>query len=495
MINRSFTASVFLVAITLLFVIQIIIRSISDTNHDVAWCFYLAKNMANGKELYRDIIEVNPPLVFWQALLINYVGNTLGLSIEIAFNSVCFLLTALALGLVNRYLTLIGSAIEPRRYLFITFVATGLLFFPGFNFGQREHLLVLQFLPWLVLRAARIHGVKVSMPEAIVVGLLAASGIALKPHSLLAPLAVEAALFFFHRNWRNIFAVENLSASIAIIFYVLSIAFLTPDFMRLIIELGVKAYVPFYGFSVSDIIFRSLPILGSIIIAILLNTQYGTADRPLAVAAIFASIGFLISYYIQAKGFFYQLLPATVFAAIGGATILFRLSLRETKNLLLRKVSLVALLFAINIHGQFYPSTAPLFEKIIAENNPSSHTIFIATTNVSKAFPLVNRNNFIWASRFPAQWLTPYVSTKWTSGPLPDDGIVRHDLDWTVTDFIQFKPDIVIIDVSNRQKYVPKGTFDYLAFWSMDIRFSKFWQNYTLKSTQYGYAIYSRNLS
>jgi hypothetical protein len=494
MTNRTFTqASAFLVVLVLLFMIQILIRFNSEINHDVAWIFYTAKSIANGKVLYRDIIEVNPPLIFWQCLIIFYVSNFLGFNIEIVFNTVCLLLTALALNLANRYIVLTGIAADSQRRFFITFVATGLLFFPGFNFGQREHLLVLLFLPWLVLRATRIHSLKVSMPEAIVVGALAATGIALKPHSLLAPMAVEAALFFLHRNWRNVFTVENLSASVTIICYIGGIAFLTPEFMFSILELGVRAYIPLYGTGFISVIVLSLPVLGTIIISIVLNIRFDTADKALAVAFISASIGFLISYYIQAKGYLYQILPATVFAATGGAAILFRLSLAETKTVLLRKISLVALLFTIHIHQQFYLSKAPLFEKLITETASSSQTIFIASTNVSKSFPLVNRNNFVWASRFPAQWLTPYVSTKWVSGPIPDDEIVRQALVWVVSDLIEFQPDIVMIDVCNQQNYVPNGFFDYLAFWKLDPRFSRFWKDYNLKSTQYGFAIYTRN--
>ena len=39
-------------------------RSISD----VAWQLWIARRMHAGANLYRDIIETNPPLWFWMAL-------------------------------------------------------------------------------------------------------------------------------------------------------------------------------------------------------------------------------------------------------------------------------------------------------------------------------------------------------------------------------------------------------------------------------------------
>jgi hypothetical protein len=129
---------------------------------------------------------------------------------------------------------------------------------------------------------------------------------------------------------------------------------------------------------------------------------------------------------------------------------------------------------------------------MIDRYRPAGRSVFIATTYVYKGFPLVLKRNIVWASRFPAQWLAPYVASKWQAGPLPDDAIITYALDAAVTDFAQFHPDIVIVDVSNEQIYVPGGHFDFLKFWAMDARFAAIWRGYELRGTDNGYEIYTR---
>jgi hypothetical protein len=61
-LNKALRPSVPLVLIAILFVCQIAIRLRSDLIYDAAWFLYVAQGLLDGGELYRDFVEVNPPL-------------------------------------------------------------------------------------------------------------------------------------------------------------------------------------------------------------------------------------------------------------------------------------------------------------------------------------------------------------------------------------------------------------------------------------------------
>lgn len=483
--------------IAVLFVIQAIIRFRSDMNHDTAWYIYVADAMLQGKHLYADFLEVNPPLGIWLTVPIVWLANLAGLNSIPATYGILFALTVVSLLLVNRYLRLLGDVPDAARAVLCVFIAAVLLFMPAMDFAEREHLMVLLFLPWPFLRLARSRGAQFGLAEASLVGLMAAMAICIKPQSLLAPLGVELVLLLRFRNFRGLFVVENIAAATFALLYGFAIIFFEPNFLETILPLGVVAYVPFYGYANSTIWLFGLH---SVLLAAFAVFLWQRTEGPLAdVTAVLgaAAFGFILSYFIQYKGFHYQILPARIFsamacaAAVSGivAQVPFARWLPVTKFLVGMSVLTVAVDFGFQ--RQVYPENRKLLDVGIARYAPGARSIFIASTRVSHGFPFTLNRNLIWASRFPTLWLTPYVASKWQAGILPPDDVVVRALDWTVSDLVTFHPDIVFIDENSDQLYVPGGRFDYLKFWTNDPRFELFWAGYEHRASMNGFAVYT----
>jgi len=483
-----------LLAIAALFAAQIAIRFASDLNHDTAWYLYVATGLLDGKELYRDFVEVNLPLAMWLTVPVSWAARLLGLDAVPVLYAAFLLLTGLALLAAWRYAGLIPQLAGGGRLALLVAAAAVLLFAPGGDFGQREQLIVLAILPWLLLRAAGAEGARAGFWERAAVGVVAGAGICVKPHGVLAPLAVELALRLRGRDWRPLFAAENLAAAGVAAIYVVAVLVFAPAYFTAMVELGVKAYMPFYGGDAGFIAVGSLPGIAALVIA---ATMIGLADgggnRDLPLAMLAAALGFLASYFVQNKGYSYQLLPAQTFAALAAAAAFAVIvpagRLPFARRLLATVMAGIAL--AISYRPQTYVSQGAGFELLIDKYRPQARSIFIATTNVYGGFPLVTRRGFVWASRFPAQWLAPYVGSKWQDGPLPGDAIVAYALEAAVGDLAQFRPDIVMVDVSRQQTYVPGAYFDYVKFWSNDPRFAAVWKDYELRGRQDGYEIYT----
>lgn len=60
-------------------------------NHDVAWYLHGAKKMVNGFVLYKDIVDVNPPLIFFVNLPPAWLAELLGV-FEVSLLYIYFLL-------------------------------------------------------------------------------------------------------------------------------------------------------------------------------------------------------------------------------------------------------------------------------------------------------------------------------------------------------------------------------------------------------------------
>jgi hypothetical protein len=354
--------------------------------------------------------------------------------------------------------------------------------------------MLLLFLPWLFLRAIPNASSQTIFFERIFIGIMAGAAICIKPQSIFAPLLVELFVFSRNRNLRSFVSVENVSATLFAFFYGVSILLFAPKFLIEMLTLGSKAYVPFYGYPLYVIVFYARWTIPAVIVAYVIRNRLAMlkADTRFVDCLLAAALGFTLSYFVQMKGFGYQIVPADIlasFASAVAAVLLWRVERKMSIHILGAICIPVLLLWAT---PQTYVNQFKALDSIMARNAPQAKSLFIASTRLGDGFPYVQQRNLVWASRLPTQWLTPYIDSKWHESVAPQDKIVLDTLEWTVTDIIDFKPDIVMIDVSTDQIYVESGKFEYVKFWQNDKRFAEVWNNYKFRETISGLDIFTR---
>jgi 4-amino-4-deoxy-L-arabinose transferase-like glycosyltransferase len=172
--------------------------------HDVAWLFFVAKNLVAGERQYGDIAEENPPLILWLYSVPAWFASALDLSGIVCLRLFILLAAALFLYLTNRVLEqLFDPESSVCRHVLIAALGYLLTVFPDASFSQREHLIAMCLAPYTAAVAVRLcRGCRDSIDPllAILVGISAGLAVSLKPVFLVAILLPEIGLLWKERS-------------------------------------------------------------------------------------------------------------------------------------------------------------------------------------------------------------------------------------------------------------------------------------------------------
>ena len=156
-------------------------------NHDVAAILSFSQRWLGGERLYTDLIDVNPPLIFVLNLIPAGIASWTQLDAIEALRVCVFGYGAFAGWLAFRVRDRACEGVAER--LFVDVLPALFLLAAGYDFGQREHLMALGALPYLLCAARRATGER---PRGrVAAALLASVAFALKPHFLAIPALVE----------------------------------------------------------------------------------------------------------------------------------------------------------------------------------------------------------------------------------------------------------------------------------------------------------------
>lgn len=171
-------------------------------NHDVAAILDVSARWVNGERLYVEVIDENLPLTFVVHALPVLTSKILPGDPSFWFTAWVVAGIFASFWACRRLVKLVPSAdhalteaLLPPVLLFLFTVL------PNEHFGQREHILFVACAPYMIASMARAEGVKLGRGSSIAIGLVAGVALAMKPHYLAIPAALELYLLF-RRGWR-----------------------------------------------------------------------------------------------------------------------------------------------------------------------------------------------------------------------------------------------------------------------------------------------------
>jgi hypothetical protein len=304
-------------------------------NPDGAAYLQCAALMLKGYIPYVDFVEINPPLIYYVNIPPVFLARFLGTNEPLVFH---LMVAALAIFSTTAVGLLLYRFSPDQSISSCVFTMAAWLAFSVFTmtiggFGQREHIFILAYVPWLYCREARHRGKVVPKGFALLLGLTAGPFVLLKPHFCVLLIALEAWMLYRSRCFTVLLAPELIAVVAWGLVYAGHFAVI-PSAMR---EAFFFQVVPFvaanydaYDCPTKRLLLSGLPPFGLLapvllaiaLAALALNKRISLVrNQQIGMLALGTLLGLAV-FAFQHKGWPYHLFPAIGMADLLISTLL-----------------------------------------------------------------------------------------------------------------------------------------------------------------------------
>lgn len=446
-----------------------LLRLTASVDSDVISQLWIAHQINGGATLYRDIIEVNPPLWFWMARPVDGAAALLHVRAEHLLVLAIGCIAALSLVATDR---LLGSTTPLRRAGFLVYTSLIFLVMPWLELGQREQILLIGTVPYAILTAARRSDRPVPPTLAVLVGLGAGLGFALKHYFLICPVLLEIWLVAGQRRrWRPV-RPETVAIGAVGIAYASAVLLWARDFLDSIVPLARLAY-GLTGASRFVDLFQPGVVVSLAGLA-LIGSHWRSLRKTVAedaAALLVAACAFLVAYFVQAKGWPYHAQPLLGCTSLALAVLLVGTA-KPPRVIALAAPALLLMPFAIEAQAAARNTGPEPDVRLAVAGLPPGETVGFIATDWSIAY----RKRLRYPSRYMGYWMLSAVARNEALGR-PDPRLtalgarVVRD---TVADYRCMPPRRIVFP-----RVAPdSGDFDVLRFFLRDPQFAALLSQY-----------------
>lgn len=477
-------------------------------NHDVAAVLNFSGRWLDGERLYADLIDVNPPLIFIINLLPAAMGNLLPINPVQALVLCVLGLMAGSFWLCWRLLPLL--ALPPIMRVVALGVLPISMLGAGYDFGQREHLMVITTLPYLILAALRAEGRRAPPGLTLGVALLAAAGFALKPHFLAVPGLVELWVFCCLGPRRAFRDPVPWTMGGFFALYLLSLPVVFPLYLNQVVPLVLGNYLSLTGLGWWQVLTteRMMPIGVLLLVLGALAFRGGPAlGRPVALAAL----GGFIAAFVQSRAWSYHIMPSKLLLGWLGALLLAHWAGRLMAPARAERAAAPAAAIAAFAIGLFHlmGSEAPyrqitwswsrgglLTEQLRRE--AYGERLLVLSPDVAPIYPALNYIRAQSTLRTMNLWLLQGVYHQ-----CPTNG-ARYREPWDMSrteffvyrtvaeDFARAPPTAILVSDNAGITWCGNTHFDLITYFSRHPLFAEGFSHYRLAAAFEGYRLYRR---
>lgn len=386
------------------------------TNGDAASLLMQVVVYVEGRAPVSVLAGMNPPLILYFCAVPVLLSGALGVPLLALHTALVALVVAVSTWSLRRTLRSFplpetASALALLGFALAQLLVTG----EAFSWGQRDHLFATVVVPYLALRVARLEGAPCGPLRSVLVGLLAAFGVLLKPYFAVPVAAAEAALAVLYRRWPTLRHPEVGAAFAAAAAYAAHFALLPAAYTGALRE---ALWQTAGGYAAFDAPPRELlgnpwvaPVLLLALVPLLALGRGATPWRRLAAVLGAFTLGGLAAFGLQHKGFGHHLVPP-----LTGALVLSGAVAREVALLFApragargsRAIGLAAgaaaacasALLAVALaggaraalrlarEGVKVPVRTPLQAVLLSRSAPKDEVVFFSTT-IPLAYPVL----------------------------------------------------------------------------------------------------------
>lgn len=299
-------------------------------NWDVAYILNSTRLWLAGGTYQNDFFAPNPPMILFLYLPPLLLHQWFHLSLMVLFRLYIFALITLSFAFaVSISQKIFAPKDAALRTIFLAALLVIELMLPNADFGQRDHLLLVFTMPYLLSVAARAQGETPSSP--VFIGVLAGLAIALKPQFIILPFFLEIYLICRRKKLFAFCRPEVFAIGGVLFLHLLIILLAFPDFLFVVMPFVLRNYYAGLGQPFAALLFSNKTIFCffPLVMAALFYPQ--NPYRRLCAVLSVALCAYLAIYFSQHTFFYYHYIPPFAMALLL-QTFLFALWLRQWRD-------------------------------------------------------------------------------------------------------------------------------------------------------------------
>jgi hypothetical protein len=510
---------------------------LAPAGHDQNSYLFEAQRLLSGAELYGPhLSETNPPIIIWfstiPVLLARWVHGSPVFFLRL-------LVAAMVLASVGWCVRILRRSATPLNPLALGLFAIAILAIElsigPYDFAQREHLLIILLLPY-ILATATGAVTRISFAERCALGFAAGIAIWFKPQDALVLIALELFLALRLRTLRRALAPEFLALVLTSTLILLLVTIITPLYGRTTLPLLIDTYWGL-GEMTTLALARTLrdyimAVFALLLLCLLLRKSL--RDPATTAALVVSSAAASFAYDIQHTAWPYHAYPHQALLLL--ALVYFLVDLLDPAfvNLTVKLIArphlfrssvlvvsgLVALFFcAVAIRPRaFFSSTVSASPGSTNEDQPQwaalnkffdqytpPKTVYVFSTSVPP-LSVAYSHGLTWGSRFAHLWMLPAIIQNEagpTGPPVPFKQLSPEKLAALTTlqrsqsaeDLNDWKPSVVLVQQCNLWPYcqaIKNRNFNMLAWFLQSPEFAAAWSHYRQQPGIRSFDVYKR---
>lgn len=484
------TNVLYVTAIIGIFMLGWIMQSRLLLNWDVSWLIHATRRLMAGGTYIKDFPDINPPMILYLTIPVILLSKFLSITTIVAMRLYIFLMASVSLCMCYSLIKNIFSQKDRGRgYLFLIILAVIFLILPIYEFGQREHVMVILIMPYLLAATYRLQGGKINLWFAIVIGLLAGAGFCIKPFFLATFALIELYSILYKRQFFAWIRPEVVIILSLLAAYAISTVLLQPDYFKIIIPLALRFYYIAVHYSWDKLILHPILLFSYSMIIFSAIQYHENQYKVLNNILVLTLIGFMIAYFMQQTTWYYHLLPVFALSILTGTLSIDSLLPQNTLNKqgYVFSIALGTMIFAY----PFYFVSYNYLNSIIYKNNMGNlitdmrsfakhQKVYFLTTTPSMEFPAVDYAESIPASRCASHiWIAGIIKpTNNKSLENQRNKDKNYFVDMIADELNTNKPKFVFVDTNPHKFYLDNIDFNYLAYFSQNQHFKQAWKAY-----------------
>lgn len=477
-----------------LLALQALYLKVAIVDHDIILGQDIARRMLEGGSYQNHFFENNPPLLFYFHAFSLLIARAVDFNPIMTWYGLIFVLTLSSFGLSRFLIFRAYPKNSTARAAYSVFLIMALALVPYINFSQKSHLLMLLLLPYLFLSLLRLQqGMLPSLKVQGLIGVLGALGVCIKPpFYFFAPLLIELYWVFYTKRLSSLYRADLLAGVTICFTYLFVILVYHSDYVHIVFPIALTAYAPLKTASWQAFFFSRASLFFYLLLILYCFIRSERQFASQALLFIVASLGFLLSFILQKKGWPYQEIPSLICSVLALCSIYLAFLEKYGEDKSTRR--LIGLIFFIALFFLLYPPVVSRMKsRLQCLINPEC-TLLTMTAELKKISN--NGHYFVFSetllssyvryyanlessSRFASLWMNPYHLK---NGKREKSAFVEQIQAAILEDFTKEKPSIVLVSHNLEKNYLNVGE-TYFDFLKKDEKFSKLWKQYHYQKT------------